>query len=517
MIEVINRREELDWRRPLTPMATVDGVILHHPAHPSWGVNEIHNFHRNTRKWNGFGYDYFVYTDGTVVEVRGEYVGAHAGSPWNETHISICVQGYLHEDSTDLATDMTDAQVKSVARLVFKLMKEYGFELDNVKGHGDVGNTACPGNLFREDEVIDKVAKLLKEDKEKEEAVIYRVQIGAFGKYENADRLAGKAEAKDYETYIGMRDSLFIVQIGAFSKKESAENWAEKAQADGFDAYISTQPLSPAEIPEEEEEKPEEKEEKEEKPDKDIPKGKTKIKGEAKITEAQATAYVRKHNPEFEHIVDLYWQIAPEYNIRPEVALAQAIWETGHFNFGGDVEKWQKNPCGLGAVGTPADGSESLNGASSDHVWFEEGVHGAIFKNWETGVKAHVQHLYAYASEKDLPDNTTLYSPRFNLVIRGSAPRVEWLGAEENPEGIGWATDPQYGLKIIEQILTPMMETEAPEDPIPDEPPKDDKKEDDKKENGGKEDDTGYSPTEGLLMKIIKLIRRWIETWRKKS
>ena len=37
---------------------------------------------------------------------------------------------------------------------------------------------------------------------------------------------------------------------------------------------------------------------------------------------------------------------------------------------------------------------------------------------------------------------------RFDLVTRGTAPYVEWLGQQENPNGGGWAAGSDYGEKL---------------------------------------------------------------------
>ena len=34
----------------------------------------------------------------------------------------------------------------------------------------------------------------------------------------------------------------------------------------------------------------------------------------------------------------------------------------------------------------------------------------------------------------------------------GAAPYVEWLGQQENPEGLGWATGDNYGYDIVSMI-----------------------------------------------------------------
>ena len=66
------------------------------------------------------------------------------------------------------------------------------------------------------------------------------------------------------------------------------------------------------------------------------------------------------------------------------------------------------------------------------------------------GLRAQVQHLKAYASTEPL--NNSQVDPRFHLVKRGCAPYVEWLGKQENPYGLGWATGKGYGSKIVNII-----------------------------------------------------------------
>ena len=44
--------------------------------------------------------------------------------------------------------------------------------------------------------------------------------------------------------------------------------------------------------------------------------------------------------------------------------------------------------------------------------------------------------------------------PRFHLVRRGVAPYVEWLGIKENPQGVGWASEKNYGISVVNYIKT---------------------------------------------------------------
>ena len=63
------------------------------------------------------------------------------------------------------------------------------------------------------------------------------------------------------------------------------------------------------------------------------------------------------------------------------------------------------------------------------------------------------QHLLAYASSAPIPSGRTKLDPRFDLVRRGSAPYVEWLGKADNPNGTGWAAPGNgYGASILKSL-----------------------------------------------------------------
>lgn len=116
------------------------------------------------------------------------------------------------------------------------------------------------------------------------------------------------------------------------------------------------------------------------------------------------------------------------------VAFCQAMKETKFLKFTGDVKITQFNFAGLGATG---------NGAS-----------GLSFSDIRTGIRAHVQHLKAYATKEEVGLKNPCVDPRFTYVQRGSAPYVEWLGIQENPiPGCGWASDPGYGNSIINDYM----------------------------------------------------------------
>ena len=104
--------------------------------------------------------------------------------------------------------------------------------------------------------------------------------------------------------------------------------------------------------------------------------------------------------------------------------------ETVWMQYGGDVKIEQFNFAGLGAIG---------NGAA-----------GNSFKDVRTGIRAQVQHLKAYASDKALKN--ACVDERFQYVTRKSALYVEWLGIPDNPTGAGWAAAENYGKNLVEMI-----------------------------------------------------------------
>ncbi|MBQ9283893.1 MAG: glucosaminidase domain-containing protein [Acidaminococcaceae bacterium] len=155
------------------------------------------------------------------------------------------------------------------------------------------------------------------------------------------------------------------------------------------------------------------------------------IKGKAQATKKQAAQLIAANNKQMGigcsigEIVDLYWEEAEREGIRPDMALSQALLETGYFNFGGAVEPWQHNFCGLGTIGN--------------------GVQGAAFKTPREGVRAHIQHLVAYTSH-DLP-KTELIDPRYekahNLRLEKGL-ITKWSGLNWT-----WAMGGEYAEKVI--------------------------------------------------------------------
>ena len=139
--------------------------------------------------------------------------------------------------------------------------------------------------------------------------------------------------------------------------------------------------------------------------------------------------------PTLEDFCQIVYDEAIAEGVKAEVVFAQVCKETGFLRFGGDVEPDQCNFAGIGATGG--------------------GAQGAYFPDVETGIRAQVQHLKAYASDEPL--NNECVDPRFGYVKRRAAIYVEWLGIQENPTGAGWATGKNYGYSLRDDYIKPLL------------------------------------------------------------
>ena len=157
----------------------------------------------------------------------------------------------------------------------------------------------------------------------------------------------------------------------------------------------------------------------------------TSIFGTPIATQAQCVEYLLRNNPyprisvSPQEIVAYYYEEAGREGIRPDVAFAQALKETGFFRYGGDVVPEQNNFCGLGTTGG--------------------GVRGGYFPTAQIGVRAHIQHLLAYTSTRR--PTMPLVDPRYDIVRNAYGSRTLSSWADLNGK---WAVPGHYyGQEIL--------------------------------------------------------------------
>lgn len=111
-------------------------IMIHHTAHPTWGIDEVHSFHQRTRGWAGIGYNFFVEKDGTIEEGRGLHVGAGATN-YNYNSVHICFAGNFEVQTP------TKEQIEAGKWLINHLLNLLPNKV-RIIGHRDIGNTSCP-------------------------------------------------------------------------------------------------------------------------------------------------------------------------------------------------------------------------------------------------------------------------------------------------------------------------------------------------------------------------------------
>jgi hypothetical protein len=175
--------------------------------------------------------------------------------------------------------------------------------------------------------------------------------------------------------------------------------------------------------------------------------------------EAQVKARARANGDVFvpfpENIAEYYYTIGKKYNIRGDVALAQAMLETGCFQYGNEVKPWQNNFCGLGATGSKVTEEDCETYAYSlidhDRAWLVPDTYGWFYDSVATGVEAHIQHLYSYATTAALPAGVERLDGRFFHSNRGKGIYLTDLNGR-------WAVPgDNYGQNIFSSYLEPMM------------------------------------------------------------
>lgn len=158
-------------------------------------------------------------------------------------------------------------------------------------------------------------------------------------------------------------------------------------------------------------------------------------------TQEQCVRYLLRNNPHpslnvsAQELVAYYYEEGNREGVRPDIAFAQALKETGYFRYGGTVVPAQNNYCGLGTTSRT--------------------VRGAYFDTPQLGVRAHIQHLLAYASTEEPKE--AIVDPRYGLVRAsyGQNTLPEWkdLNGRWAVPGVG------YGQSILKKYYQGILDS----------------------------------------------------------
>ena len=146
-----------------------------------------------------------------------------------------------------------------------------------------------------------------------------------------------------------------------------------------------------------------------------------RLMGRGHASEVQLIMFLKAQQPtslQFPELPKLYREEAAIEGVNADLAFAQMCLETDFLRFSNGTKPEQNNFAGLSGMGAATQ----------------------TFLDPRIGVRAHIQHLKAYASPEPLLQQPV--DPRFRFVRRGVAPTLAQLGDR-------WSSDPHYATKVM--------------------------------------------------------------------
>lgn len=134
-----------------------------------------------------------------------------------------------------------------------------------------------------------------------------------------------------------------------------------------------------------------------------------------------------------------YWTLASvNYAIDPIVAWCQHAKETNFCRFGGVLDESFHNPAGIKLARGGGD--------------YDPNAH-ERFPDWDTGIRAHLNHLTAYCWGKEMPPIGVPHG-RYSVVLTTpNAGKVKAV-ADLNTR---WAPSPTYGNDLQAKFIDPFL------------------------------------------------------------
>jgi N-acetyl-anhydromuramyl-L-alanine amidase AmpD len=143
------------WK-PDQPSRDWKYLVIHHTATATGSVESIHRSHlarkdADGNPWRGIGYHFVIgngegMPDGAVEPTFrwfDQLEGAHAGDvTYNHEGVGICLVGNFEQHPP------TPAQLTALTTLTQSLTAAFEIPVANIKRHGELKSTACPGRLF---------------------------------------------------------------------------------------------------------------------------------------------------------------------------------------------------------------------------------------------------------------------------------------------------------------------------------------------------------------------------------
>ncbi|MGL5152465.1 MAG: SH3 domain-containing protein [Clostridium sp.] len=384
-------------------------IVIHDTDNRKKGATAMANRNYFANHPNANASAHYIVDEGNIVQALED--------TWKGWHVGDGGSGAKINNGNTIAIEMCvnqgnnfDKTMEHTIELTKYLMKKHNISADNIVMHNDASGKICSRMMIQDRPNLWPHFK---------KAVASESQLPIPGE----DEAINTGEVYNISSYLNVRKepSTSSAAVGRLSNGTKVDILEERGKwykvranvngnkVTGFASadYIritggQTQPPKP--------EPPVNPEE--------IFKVKHSIIGKSEVTKEGFKAYLRDHSKKYnvsykltvsmEQFVDLAYKEAEIEGVRGDMVVAQAIWETGYFQYGGIVAPEDNNFAGIGATG---------NGNEREK-----------FPSAQIGLRAQVQHLKAYASKDPLKQDCV--DPRYHLVNKGSAPSLEELAGK---------------------------------------------------------------------------------------
>ena len=143
LIDALPKHEEKQYGT--RSLEDIQMLVVHHSAvAPTVGPRRIAEYHVKNLDWPGIGYHLLVAADGVIYQGNAlKTVSTHAGRKGNPWGVGICFLGRFMKGVLP-----PPAQLRAGAHLLAWLLQELDLDLEAIKGHQELMQTACPGNQW---------------------------------------------------------------------------------------------------------------------------------------------------------------------------------------------------------------------------------------------------------------------------------------------------------------------------------------------------------------------------------
>lgn len=193
--------------------------------------------------------NYAIDSDGRVALYVSESLRAWTSSSSSNDNVAVTIEcanskGNPNWEISDKCyAKLIDLCVDICERNGIKALNYTGDATGNLTRHNMFTQTVCPGPYLQSKfpAIAAEVNKRLQKTPETPEPVtLYRVQLGAFSKLSNAEKMLAQARAIVPDAFMVKYDDLYKVQVGAFRNMVNAEAMAKMFEAKGFSTFITT-------------------------------------------------------------------------------------------------------------------------------------------------------------------------------------------------------------------------------------------------------------------------------------